>query len=112
MKYFDTVFLKEAKDFLVKLERKSAKKVLYNVELAEKTKDPRLLKKLEKDIWEFRTRYKGVQIRFLAFWYKHDDEQTLVIATHGFIKKTNKVPSKEIKRATVLREKFLNRNKK
>lgn len=111
MKYFETVFLKKAKEFLVKLDRKSAKKVLYNVELAEQTKDPRLLKKLEKEIWEFRTKYKGVQIRFLAFWYKHDNEQTLVIATHGFIKKANKVPTKEIKRAILMRDAFFKRNK-
>lgn len=29
-------------------------------------------------------------IRLLAFWDKTDSEQTLVLATHGFIKKTQK----------------------
>ena len=32
---------------------------------------------------------------FLAFWDKDDKINTLVIATHGFIKKTQKTPPKE-----------------
>jgi hypothetical protein len=47
-----------------------------------------------------------LQIRLLAFWDKSDNKETLVIATHGFIKNTDKVPRSEIKRAEKLREKY------
>jgi hypothetical protein len=40
--------------------------------LAEQTNDPRLFNKLQNDIWEFRTKYAGLQIRLLAFWDKTD----------------------------------------
>ena len=65
--------------------------------------NPRLLKKY---IWEFRTRYNGLQIRLLAFWDKTDGVETLVLATHGFIKKVDKVPSNEIDRAVKIRAKY------
>lgn len=106
MRYFETRFLEEANEFLDSIEKKSAAKVIYNIDLAEQTNDPRLFKKLKGEIWEFRTRFAGKQIRLLAFWDKSDNKQTLVIATHGFIKKVDKVPSKEIERAESIREKY------
>lgn len=83
-----------------------AAKVIYNVDLAEQTNDPRLFKKLQEEIWEFRTRYLSKQIRLLAFWDKTNNKQTFVIATHGFIKKVDKVPAKEIERAENIRNKY------
>lgn len=59
MRYFETVFLEEAVDFLSSLDKKSATKIIYNIDLAEQTNDPRLLKKLSGEIWEFRVRYSG-----------------------------------------------------
>jgi phage-related protein len=106
VRYFETRFLEEANEFLSSLDKKSAAKVIYNVDLAEQTNDTRLFKKLQEDIWEFRTRYAGKQIRLLAFWDKNGGEQTLVIATHGFIKKVDKVPAKQIERAENLRKKY------
>ncbi|RYZ54424.1 MAG: type II toxin-antitoxin system RelE/ParE family toxin [Chitinophagaceae bacterium] len=106
MRYFETRFLEEANAFLASLDPKSAAKVIYNIDLAEQTNDPRLFKKLQDEIWEFRTRYAGKQIRLLAFWDKSDNKETLVIATHGFIKKVDKVPAKEIERAENLRKKY------
>jgi len=43
MRYFETEFLDEAKKFLKALEPKTAKKIFYNIDLAEQTNDPRLL---------------------------------------------------------------------
>ena len=54
------------------------------------------------------TKFAGHQIRFLAFWDKTDNKETLVIATHGFIKKVDKVPANEIDRAVRLRDKYFN----
>ncbi|MCK6614705.1 MAG: type II toxin-antitoxin system RelE/ParE family toxin [Ignavibacteriaceae bacterium] len=106
MRYFQTIFLKEADIFLGSLDPKAVRKILFNVDLAEQTNDPRLFKKLRNDIWEFRTNFIGNQIRLLAFWDKAGPKETLVIATHGFIKKTDKTPDREIERAVRLRNNY------
>lgn len=106
MRYFETVFLDGAKKFLKTLQPKTVKKVFYNIDLAEQTNDPKLLKKIQNDIWGFRTKFAGLQIRLLAFWDKTDNKETLVIATHGFIKKVDKIPAKEIDRAIRVKDKY------
>lgn len=50
MRFFETKFLEEANEFISKLEVKTIKKILYNIDLAEQTNDPRLFKKLQHDI--------------------------------------------------------------
>ncbi len=106
MRYFETKFLEQAEKFISKLDQKIRKKVFYNIDLAELTNDQKLFKKLQNDIWEFRTNSAGLQIRLLAFWDKTDNKETLVIATHGFLKKVDKVPANEIDRAVKLRDKY------
>ena len=106
MRYFETMFMEEANEFIAKLDPKTIKKIFYNIDLAEQTNDPKLFKKLKSDIWEFRTKFAGLQIRLLAFWDKSKNKETLVIATHGFIKKVDKVPANEIDRAERLKEKY------
>lgn len=106
MRYFETRFLEEAERFIADLDLKTAKKVFYNIDIAEQTNDPRLFKKLQNEIWEFRTVYSGLQIRLLAFWDKTEAKKTLVIATHGFIKKEQKTPVDEIARAERIRKKY------
>ena len=106
MHYFHTIFLEEADSFIAQLDMKTAKKVFYNVDLAEQTNDPKLFKKLAKEIWEFRTKYGGLQIRLLAFWDKTEGVETLVIAALGFIKKGDKVPKNEIERAVKIKMKY------
>ncbi len=70
------------------------------------------LKKLSSDIWEFRTLYSGIQYRLLAFWDKDDKTQTLVLATHGIIKKTSKIDQKEIDKAEKLRKLYFKNKRK
>lgn len=108
MRYFETRFLEDVESFFSRLDAKTIKKILYNIDLAEQTNDPKLLKKLQQDIWEFRTSYAGFQIRLLAFWDKSDNNETLIIATHGFIKRTKKVPIHEIQRALRLKDIYFN----
>lgn len=106
MQYFETQFLEEAEKFIAKLNPKAIKKLLYNIDLAEQTNNPKLFKKLKSEIWEFRVRYAGLQIRLLAFWDKTKTSQTLVFAIHGFIKKVDKVPANEIARAEGIRKQY------
>jgi len=112
MRFFETKFLEEAVEFISQLDPKTIKKIFYNIDLVEQTNDPKLFKKLQNDIWEFRTKFAGLQIRFLAFWDKTDNKETLVIATHGFVKKVDKVPVNEIDRAVRLRDKYFNNKQK
>jgi hypothetical protein len=84
----------------------------FTIDLAEQTNDPKIFMKLQNDIWEFRTKFAGLQIRLLAFWDKTDNKETLVIAAHGFVKKVDKVPANEIDRAVSLRVKYFNNKQK
>ena len=61
------------------------------------------------EIWEFRTLYNKVKYRLFAFWDTQTD--TLVIATHGIIKKTQKTPKKEIAKAERIRQEYFNAKK-
>lgn len=112
MRFFETKFLEEVDEFLSTLDIRVVRKILYNIDLAEQTNDPRLFKKLQNDIWEFRTKFAGFQIRLLAFWDKTDNKRTWVIATHGFIKKVDKVPAIEINRAIRLRDTYFQQRQK
>ncbi|MCB0631717.1 MAG: type II toxin-antitoxin system RelE/ParE family toxin [Saprospiraceae bacterium] len=109
---YNVIFLMEAMEFLEKLDDKTRDKVIYNIDKSRYVNDPKLLKKLEGEIWEFRTRFNKIQIRLLAFWDKSDQEETLVVSTHGIVKKTDKVPRKEIDKAEKLRQEYFeNKNK-
>jgi phage-related protein len=46
----------------------------------------------------------------LAFWDK--TETILVLATHGFVKKTGKTPKSEIKRAEDIRKQYFEQKSK
>lgn len=105
-KRFEIVFLEEVMTFLRSLEDKHYKKILYNIGKAQVENDPELFKKLSDDIWEFRTLYQGFQYRLLAFWDKSSATDTLVISTHGFIKKRSGVPKQEIQKAVQSRAKY------
>ncbi|SDH41702.1 Phage derived protein Gp49-like [Dyadobacter soli] len=105
-KLFEIVILDDALEFLSGLERKHYEKILYNIRKSQVNADPKLFKKLTDDIWEFRTLYQGIQYRLLAFWDKSLATDTLVISTHGFIKKRSKVPDNEIQRAVNIRTKY------
>jgi phage-related protein len=105
-KNFEILFLDEVFEFLSGLERKQYEKILYNIRKSQVERDSELFKKLSDDIWEFRTQYQGLQYRLLAFWDKTSSIETLVVSTHGFIKKTNKVPDNEIRKAIKIRIKY------
>ena len=65
-----------------------------------------MFKKLKDEIWEFRTLYNRTHYRIFAFWDTEDKTKTLVLATHGIIKKTDKTPLKEIEKAEQIRLKY------
>ena len=97
---FDIELLDEVDRFLELLDEKTREKVLYNLWKARLVNDSELLKKLSDEIWEFRTQFKGLQIRLLAFWDKNSSKPKIIVCTHGFVKKEWKVPKQEIEKAT------------
>ena len=103
---FEIIFLEEAFEFLSGLDKKHYEKILYNIRKSQTNHDPELFKKLTDEIWEFRTLYQGLQYRLLAFWDKTSSTQTLVISTHGFIKKRSKVPDNQIQKAIQAKAKY------
>ena len=100
---FKIEFLQEASDFIDSLEDKTREKVIYNIWKAQATNDNELFKKLNNEIWEFRTLYNKTHVRLFAFWDKSNNSETLVISTHGIIKKTGKTPIGDIEKAERLR---------
>ena len=105
-KNFDVDFLGDAIDFLDSLSEKTRRKIYYNARKAQIVNDPELFKKLTEFIWEFRTLYEKKYYRLLAFWDKTDKTDVLVLATHGFIKKTKKTPKSEINKAEEIRKAY------
>lgn len=103
---FKLLALREAIAFLDSLDPAVVRKIYYNIDrVAGGVRDPELFKKLgDTDIWEFRTIWEGMAYRLFAFWDK--DGETLVVATHGLIKKTQKTPKNEIKRAQAIRKEY------
>tara|TARA_B110001450_G_C17544870_1_gene450134 strand:- start:471 stop:803 length:333 start_codon:yes stop_codon:yes gene_type:complete len=103
---FEVIFLEQAIDFMSTLDPKAKKKIYYNLDKAKFQSDPKLFKKLTDDIWELRTLFKGIQYRLFAFWDKTNKIKTLVISTHGMVKKTSKVPKAEIEKALKIRSEY------
>ena len=104
---FDIELLPEAIEFLENLDDKSREKIYYNIKKAQFVNDNELFKKLNDLIWEFRTLYNGKAFRLFSFWDKSDGKETLVVATHRILKKSQKTPSKEIEKAQEIRKQYL-----
>lgn len=106
MKKFDVLFLTEAREFLLLLDEKSREKIIFNIDKSKFKSDSELFKKLQGEIWEFRALFNKTHFRIFAFWDKENNKQTLVVATHGIVKKTDKTPEKEIGKAEQIRLKY------
>ena len=112
-KKFDVILLGEVWEFLDNLDEKTKEKIIYNIDKSKYVNDPELFKKLDTDIWEFRTKYQRLQYRLFSFWDKTCNIETLVIATHAIIKKTAKTPKSEIEKArSIMSIYFEQKNKK
>ncbi len=106
MKKYEVIFLTGAREFLLGLDNKSRDKIIFNVDKAKIKTDHELFKKLKGEIWEFRTFFNKTYFRIFAFWDKENKQETLVLATHGIIKKTGKAQDKEIEKAEQIRLKY------
>ena len=103
---FSVQFLEDAAEFLESLEEKAREKVIYNIHKARFSNANDVFKKLIGDIWEFRTLFNKKHYRLFAFWDKTEKTDTLVISTHGIIKKTDKTLQKDIAKAEKIRKHY------
>lgn len=98
--------------YLDSLSAKVAQKITWVLNLIEDLDfiPKQYYKKLKgtDDIWECRIKSGSNYHRILSFMYKNN----FIVLTHGFIKKTSKVPKKEIKKAEDYKKDFYERRKK
>ncbi|MBQ9254211.1 MAG: type II toxin-antitoxin system RelE/ParE family toxin [Bacteroidales bacterium] len=104
-KSFNIIYLEKAIFFINKQSSEVQSAIYTTIDEAKKRMDKKLLKKLVgTNIWEFRTKYNGIEYRLLAFWDKK--KKSFVVATNGFIKKSQKTPQKEIEKAERIRKQY------
>lgn len=106
------VLMDEVLAFIRSLPQKVQEKITYNyLKIEQGIMNRELFKKLEgTDIWEFRTLFNGNCYRLFSFW--DTETETLIIATHGIVKKTQKTPSKEITKAEEIRKLYFEQKDK
>ena len=110
-KKFEVEFLEDAVKFMDRLDKKSREKIYFNIRKAQITNDPELFKKLTATIWEFRTLYNQTCYRLFAFWDKTGNTRTVVLATHGLVKKTGRTPIADLEKAERLRKLYFEHKK-
>jgi len=98
-------------DFLESLSNKQVEKVFFVLDLIENMNivPRKFFKKLEAtdNIWEVRVQYGNNIFRLFGFF----DGNNLVVLNHAFIKKTQKVPNKEIKIAEQRKKDYFSRRR-
>lgn len=103
---YKVILSREVVEFLRNQNPKAVKKIAQVIDYVaggDMNKD--FFKKLgDTDIWEFRAQFMGIAYRLLAFW--DTQAQALIVTTHGFIKKTQKTPLKEIEKAERKRKEY------
>lgn len=103
---FKLVLTEEADAFIKSLPLAAARKIDSNIRRVQQgERNSELFKKLQgTEIWEFRTLFNKIRYRLFAFW--DTEEETMVIATHGIVKKTQRTPAKEIEKAERIRQEY------
>ncbi len=95
----------ESLEFIEKQNDKTQKKIEFVFKLVEDLDvvPTEYLKKLRGSIYEIRVQMANNIFRFLCFFH----EGNLVVVTHGFQKKSQKTPEKEIDKAEKLRKEYI-----
>lgn len=105
-KPIDIILLDEAEKYYYSLSEKCQIKLLKSFDKTKEGIKSKWFKYLGDEIWEFKDKDQNKFIRLLAFWDKTRDKETLIIATHGFDKKTNKTPKNQINKAKRIKDTY------
>jgi phage-related protein len=107
------ILMPEAEEYLSKIDQKIQFKILNSIHKTEIGYKGEWFTKLKETdgIYEFRERDSKFFYRLLAFWDTTESEETLILASHGFNKKTNKTPKSEIEKAETIKALYFNNKK-
>lgn len=107
-KPIEIVLLKQAEDFLDEIEEPVRRKFFLSMRKTKSRIFGGWFKKMigANDIYEFRVDNRGKFYRLFSFWDSRDGKQTLVVCTHGLVKKSNKTPKSEIDKAEDIKDKY------
>jgi phage-related protein len=107
-KPIEIILLPEADNFVDKIEKSARKKLFYAIRKTKMMIYGDWFEKMKgsKDIFEFRVKDSNKFFRLFAFWDRSGDNETLIVCTHGLIKKTNKTPKQDIEKAEMIKEKY------
>lgn len=108
-KSIEVKLLREAEDFVDELDQECRKKVFFNIRKTIQGLKGEWFEKMKgtDNLYEFRTLYNHQYIRLFAFWDTKDNKNSLIICTHGLIKKTAKTPTAEIEKAERIKKAYL-----
>ena len=107
-KPIEIILLPEAEKFIDEIEASARKKLFYSLRKTKMRIYGDWFEKLKssKDVFEFRVKDSNKFFRLFAFWDSTGDTDTLIVCTHGLIKKTNKTPKKDIEKAESIKENY------
>ena len=107
-KQIEVIFLPEAELFVIHLDDSARKKLFHSIRKTKSRIFGEWFKKLKgtNDIFEFRISDQGKFIRIFAFWDNRSNIETLILCTHGILKKSNKTPHSEIIKAQNIKKKY------
>lgn len=113
-KPIELIFLKQAEEFTDSIDNNPKKKLFQAIRKTKERLFGQWFTKLKSSdgIFEFRVDDNGKYYRLFAFWDTEGDEVTLVVATHGLIKKTNKTPPSEIQKAEQIKREYFEEKEK
>ncbi len=108
VKPIEVILLPEADKFVEEIEVSARKKLFYAIRKTKMRVYGDWFEKLKssKDIFEFRVKDSNKFFRLFAFWDSTGDAETLIVCTHGLIKKTNKTPKQDIEKAEMIKGKY------
>ena len=112
-KRYEVYLSPEALTFYNSIGLKEQRKIDFVIDKVEMNFFGDWFKKLtaSNGIWEFIVNYRGVFHRLLSFFDTTEPTDPLIIVTHGFKKKTNKTPKKEIEKAEKFKNQYFSENK-
>lgn len=113
-KPIEVIFLKQAEEFTNAIENNPKKKLFQAIRKTKERLFGQWFTKLKSSdgVFEFRVDDSGKFYRLFAFWDAEGDKETLVVATHGLIKKTNETPPAEIRKAEQIKRDYFEDKKK
>ena len=107
-KPIEIVLLKQAENFIDEIEEPVRKKFFISMRKTKSRIFGDWFKKMidTNDLFEFRVENNGKYYRLFSFWDSRDGKQTLIVCTHGILKKTNKTPKSEIEKAENIKDMY------